>query len=98
MGRHRDKDSGSGKPSKDSKKSTDAIFTSLAPMEVEQSPNEEEKRKVKRPKFIQDMIDDWPRNKRKGALFMDSLGTQTFLITLLLLSLFITDAWTLGQS
>lgn len=96
MGRHRDKDGGSKSAQKDSKKGSDSgvISTSGVPLEVGGDTHNE---KPKRSQFMQDIIDDWPRNKRKGALFMDSPGVQIFLILLLLLSLFITDAWTLGN-
>ena len=101
MGRHRDKDS-SGKAIKDTKKSSDSgsLSTSAVPLEVGTNSGEDDKNKgvaQKWPKFVQDFVDDWPRNKRRGAIFMDSPGVQIFLISLLLLSLFITDAWTLGN-
>ena len=82
MGRHRDKDGGSKSAQKDSKKGSDSgvISTSGVPLEVGGDTHNE---KPKRSQFMQDIIDDWPRNKRKGALFMDSPGVQIFLILLL---------------
>ena len=57
----------------------------------------EEKKEDSMSDFLSEMMGSLPALKKRVYFIMDSGPMQVFLITLLLLSLFITDAWTLGN-
>jgi cAMP-specific phosphodiesterase 4 len=71
------------------------------PFELEKGDTKDSKKKdktaVESPGWWQDIKDSLPSMRRKAFQTMDSPAMQLFLVTLLLLSLFITDAWTLGN-
>ena len=70
----------------------------LSPMEIDvKEGKKEEKKEDSMSDFFSEMMGSLPALKKRVYFIMDSGPMQVFLITLLLLSLFITDAWTLGN-